>query len=319
MGRRLSGWLAFGALALSACARPDASGVYLVKSDREAAMIQLVQAPEGAVTGRVEIVSIGPGGVLNDQSVTLDGAAARRDLVFKPASAWLGGVSASGSFTNDTLTLRGGGSELKARKASLAAFEKAAAQLRVKAGEERGRVADAQTKQTTQAAEATAFKDAADKTAKLRQAAVELRAAAMKINDGVAAAPDYGQRSAENTAKVARMLQTAPTLPAQDRNQLSASANTVAVATYQIEVARYNYALGLDQIIQRGSPLATSVQRFCDTPEAAPFSGPCSEAKAAAIDFQSAVVHGYTVFKSYKQAVRQDEDRQNEMARKIGG
>ena len=319
MGRRLGAWLACGALALSACARPDASGIYLAKSDREAAMIQLVQTGDGAVTGRVEVVSIGPGGVLNDRSATVEGVAARRELVFRPAIAWLGGVSASGSFNRDSLTLSGGGSALKARKASLAAFEKAAAQLRVRAAEERGRVADAPGKQAAEAAEATAFKDAADKGAKLRQAALELRTDAMKINDGVAAAPDFGQRSAENTAKVAKMLQMAPTLPAQDRNQLSASANNVAVATYQIEVARYNYALGLDQIIQRGSPLATSVQRFCDTPEAAPFSEPCSEAKAAAIDFQSAVVHGYTVFKSYKQAVRQDEDRQNEMARKIGG
>ena len=58
MGRRLGAWLACGALALSACARPDASGIYLAKSDREAAMIQLVQTGDGAVTGRVEVVQM---------------------------------------------------------------------------------------------------------------------------------------------------------------------------------------------------------------------------------------------------------------------
>ena len=71
--------------------------------------------------------------------------------------------------------------------------------------------------------------------------------------------------------------------------------------------------------MQRGSPTATAVQRFCDTPETARFKAPCSEAEAAATDFERSVVHAAVVFKGYKQAVRQELSRQNEMVRKIGG
>ncbi len=314
MYKRIGGVLALGALTLASCGKPDASGVYVARSDRDVAMFQIVQTKDGMITGRIEDISIGSGGIINDQTVAVDGAASNHDLIFKPASAWFGGVSASGSFTGDTLTIAHGGTSVTAKKASLATFDQDATQIRTAAAQEQRQVALVQAKQASEAAQAAAVKTAGDHIANLQRAASELRATTKEINDGVAAAPDYGQQSAENTAKVEQMLERANTLSSLSRYQLSVKANDVAVATYQLEVARYKYAVGLDQIVQQ-----TAVQRFCDGPQGAQFASQCADAKAAASNFQGAVNHGAGVFKGYKQAVQQNEDRQNDMARKIGG
>jgi hypothetical protein len=319
MEKRVGGLLALITVALASCGRPDASGIYLAKSDHQAAMIQLVQGKDGIIGGRVEVASIGPGGVLNDQSNPLEGAASKHDLVLKPAGAWFGGLGVSGRFSGDTLTLSGNGSQVMAHKASLDQFQKALTHLKAQADIERRRAAEAQATPAAEAAEAGDLEGAGDKTARLRQAALDLRADAARLDAGVAAAPDYARQSAENTAKVARMLQTAPGLSRLDRGRLSGSANGVAIATNQIEIARYQYALRLNPIVQHSSPTATAVQRFCDTPAAAPVSARCAEANAAATEFQSAVVHASSVLKEQKQAVQRDETQQNEMARKIGG
>jgi hypothetical protein len=316
---RIHPWAIAGALVLASCGRPDASGVYLSKSDRQAALIQLVQNKDGVITGRVEVIAIGPGGTVNIESANLDGAASNHDVVFKPATAWLGGVSASGSFKGDRLIISRNGSEVTARKASLDQFQKAVAQLKAKAAEERHLVAEAQAKQAAQAAQASAFQDAADKATKLQQATVELQADAAKLNEAVSAAPDFGQRSADNTARIVKMAQLAPTLSNGDRSRLAVSADQIIVGTNQIDVARTQYAIGLNQIVARAAPIATAVERFCDTPQANEFGQLCAQAKAAATDFESAVVHGSSVFKGYKQTVQTQLSRQSQIARKIGG
>ncbi len=302
-----------GAMLAASCGRPDASGVYLSKSDSEAVLIRLTQAKDGAVTGRIEVIAIGPDGVVNDDSATLDGVASKHDLAFKPAKVWLGGVGGSGSFTRDGLTIRHNGLDVTARKASLDDFQKAVAQLKAKVAKERRQVADAQATQAEQGDGAAAFGEAADKGAKLQQATAELRADAAKLNDAVSAAPDFGRQSADNTARIAGMASGG------DRARLAASANQVIIETNQIDVARTRYAIGLDQIVARAAPIATAVQRFCDTPQAQPFGRPCAEGKAAATDFESALVRASTVFRGYKQTVQTELSRQNQIARKIGG
>jgi hypothetical protein len=317
--QRVRSFAIVAALLLAACGRPDASGLYLSKSDRQAALIQLAQARDGAVTGRVEVIAIGPGGVVDIQSAPLDGAVSNHAVTFRPASAWLGGAGASGSFTGDSLTISRNGSEVKARKASRDEFQKAVAQLKAKAAEERHHVAEALSNQAARTAQASSLEDASDKAAKLQAAAAGLRADAARLNEAVTAAPDFGRQSAENTTRLAQMAQSAPALSKTERSRLSAAANQVIVETNQIDVARTRYATGLNQIVAGAAPVATSVERFCDTPQAATFGQPCAQAKAAATAFESALVHAATVFKGYKQTVQTELARQGQIARKIGG
>ncbi|MGZ3347197.1 MAG: hypothetical protein ACXU82_21380 [Caulobacteraceae bacterium] len=304
---------------MASCGRPDASGVYVSTSARQATLIRLDQTKDGAVAGRVEVISLGPGGVLNDESATFDGAASNHDLAFKPTSTWFGGRGASGRFSGDTLTINRGGAEVTARKASLGDFQKAVSQLKARAAEERRQMVEAQARQAAQTAQATAIGDAGDKAGRLERATADLRADAARLDEGVSAAPDFGRRSVENTARIAQMARSAPSLARADRDRLIASANQVIVDTNQVDVARSRYAIGLDPIVQRASPLATEVQRFCDTPEAAPFGTPCARAKAAATGFESALVHASTVLKGYKQTIQTELARQNEMVRRMGG
>jgi hypothetical protein len=300
------------ALALAACGRPDASGIYLAKSDRQVTLVQLAQTKAGAVAGRLETVSIGPGGRIDDQSMTLAGSASRRDLTLRPAG---GGLDVTGSFSREGLELNSKTPAVKARRANLQDFQSAVARLEHVAAAERRRATDAEAKQADAAAQAAPIQNAADKAARIDGATAELRIDAAKLNAGVAGAPDFAQQAAQNTARITRMAQMA----SRDRNQALASANQIIVLTNQIEVARSQYATGLNRIVQRGAPLATEVQRFCESPEAAKFTRPCAEATAAATDFQSALVHAVVVFNGAKRAIQLDLARQNEMARKMGG
>jgi hypothetical protein len=311
--RGARGLAVLGALLVASCGRPDASGVYLSKSDREAVLIRLAQAKDGAVTGRIEVIALGPDGAVSDDSATLNGAASKHELVFKPAGVWLGGAGASGSFTRDGLTIRRNGIDVTARKASLDDFQKAVSQLKARAAKARRQAADVQATEAGQGAGGAAFEDAADKGAKLREAAAGLQADAAKLNAAVSAAPDFSRQAADNTARIAGMASGG------DRGRLAASASQVIVETNQIDVARTRYAIVLDQIVARAAPIATAVQRFCDTPPAAPFGQPCTEAKAAATDFESALVRAATVFKGHKLTVQTELARQNQIARKIGG
>jgi hypothetical protein len=298
-----------GLVLLASCGRPDSSGVYVSRSDRQAALIELTQDKDGDVTGRVEVMSIGTGGTVGDQSKAFDGVASSHELTLKPAGPGLG---ASGSFSRDTLTISLNGAPLKARKASVGDFQKAVAQLRAKAAGERRLYAESQAAGPVEAAD---IKDAAT----LGQAVAQLEADTVKLDQGVSSAPNFGQRAAGNTARIAQMARTAPTLSGPERRRLVASANQVIVETNQIDISRTQYAIGLDPIVQRASPVATQVQRFCDTPQAAQLASQCSRAKAAAVGFQSALVHGSVVLKGYKQAIQTELARQNEMVERIGG
>jgi hypothetical protein len=319
MTRRLSALGVAAAFALASCGRPDASGVYVVKSDREATLLQLIQGKDGAISGRIESMSIGQGGGVNDQSAPLDGNASGHDLVLKPTSLWFGGVSASGSFTRTLLTLSRNGAEVKARKASLDEFQKAVAQLKARATKERHQIAETQADQAAAAASAVSFTDGAGSPAKLQEAAADLGASAIKLNDAVTAAPDFTRQSVANTAQIAGMAQSASTLSRTEKGRLAASANQLLARTNQIDVARTQYAIGLNRIVQRAAPIATAVERFCETPQANPFGRPCTQAKTAATDFESALVRASTVFKGHKQAVQTELSKQSDIIRKMGG
>jgi hypothetical protein len=301
-----------GLVLLASCGRPDSSGVYVSRSDQQAALIQLTQSKDGVVAGRIEITSIGADGTVNDEAKTFDGVASSHDLTFKPAGAGLG---VSGTFSGDTLTISRNGMPLKARKASLGDFQKAVAQLRAKAAGQRRLFAQSQASPAVGAVEAGDIKDAAT----LSRAVTQLETDTARLDQGVSSAPDFGKQSAANTARIAQMAGSAPSLSGSERRRLAASANEVIVETNQIDIARSQYAIGLDPIVQRASPVATAVQRFCDTAQAAQLGQDCSRAKAAATSFQSALVHGSVVLKGYKQTIQMELARQNEMVQRMGG
>jgi len=318
------------ALLLVSCGRPDASGIYLHTSDREVALVQLVEAKDGKVSGRLEDVTIATNGTVNDQATAMDGEASGHDLMLKPASAWYGGVNASGSFSGNELTLMGTGFTLTAQKSSLGSYQAAVANLQSVAARQRQQIASAQAAQEAQTraaqqvqaeqtAQAQAFQDAASKTAAIENATVQLRNDTMRLSAGIANCPDFGQRSAANTSRIAKMMEVAPTVSDVQRNQLIVAANQVEVGTNQIEVARSQYAIALNQIVQQAGPLAEQLLGFCGSTQGAQFAQPCGPAKAAAVDYQASLARGKSAFLGYKQAVQDELARQSAMIQRMGG
>jgi hypothetical protein len=321
------------ALLLVSCGRPDASGIYLHAADRRVTLVQLVQAKDGKVSGRLEDVTIGADGSVNDQAVAMDGEASGHDLMLKPGTAWYGGVNASGSFSGNQLALAGAGFALTARKSSLANYQTAVAKLRSLAARRSRQVAVAQSAQQAQAgaarlaqaeqaAQAQTIQDASNKTEAIESATVQLGVDTARLNAGVAQSPNFGQQSAANTARIAGMMQAAPTVSATQRSQLILAANQVEVGTNQIAAARSQYAIALDQIFQHARPIAEQIQAFCGSAQGAQgaqFAQVCGPAKAAAADYQASLTRGRTIFLGYQQAIQDDLARQSAMIQRMGG
>ncbi|KAG5719577.1 hypothetical protein E4T56_gene4273, partial [Termitomyces sp. T112] len=57
----------------------------------------LIHSPDGKLTGRIQSDFIDTDGKVAEKSAAADGAISGNDLVLKPASAWYGGVQASGT------------------------------------------------------------------------------------------------------------------------------------------------------------------------------------------------------------------------------
>lgn len=316
---RIAAIVICAAFSLASCERPDASGIYVYSSDREVALVQLVQTKGGNVTGRLEDMNVMANGTINDQSTPIDGAASKHDLMFKPASVWLGGLTATGAFSGSSLTLTGANFTLTAQRSNLEKYRFAVAHLQSVAAGVRATIAAAQATQASEAAQAQAIRDAADKTAKIEAATAQLRNDTARMNAAIANCPDFARRSAMNSTRVEKMLRLAPTLSEIERNQLVVSANQVEVGTNQIEVARAQYAIGLNQIIQDATPIADAIDRFCGSPQGAQFPQPCETAKAAAADFRVSFARDRTSFVGYKQAVQDELNRQSAMIQRMGG
>jgi hypothetical protein len=97
------------------------------------------------------------------------------------------------------------------------------------------------------------------------------------------------------------------------------AANQVEVGTSQIEVARSQYAIGLNQIVQDAAPIADLLERFCGSPQGAQFVEPCVGATAAAADYRASFARDRTSFIGYKQAVQDELNRQTAMIQRMGG
>lgn len=305
------------ALLLASCGRPDASGIYLAASDRRVTLIQIVENKDGGLTGRLEQVSINADGTVKDETIPLDGAASGDDLIFKPTSVWFGGLQASGTFSGGNLTLTGAGFTIEAELSSLENYQAAVAHIQSVAAGDRQRIADAQAARARQAAETQAIADTANKTATIEKGTAQLSDDTARMNAAIANCPDFRQRAAANTARIAKMLEVAPTISGVKRYQLIVEANQIQVGTNQIEVSRSQYAIALNQIVQDADPIAKQLQRFCNSPEGAQFAEPCGPAKAAAADFTASLARGRSAFLGYKQVVQDELDRQSTLIRSM--
>ena len=127
----------------ASCGRPNLSGIYIATKEREVTLVQLVDAGDGHLNGRIESVMLAPGGQVTDQAVALEGTSAKNEitLLLKPVSFLQAGITATGTVAGDQLTLTGRGFSLNAAKSDLKRYQSAVAKLQADAGAERARFA----------------------------------------------------------------------------------------------------------------------------------------------------------------------------------
>lgn len=306
-------------LLLAGCGKPDASGIYVLKSDNDAMLIQLVETPDGKVSGRMQSATIGSDGVVTNSSGNADGSVSGNELILRPTSFWLGGLQASGTFTGSTLTLTGQGGTVTAERSTLEDFDKALARLQSVAADRRAAVAGERFKLNQQNAKEQADRETLDRASRVSAAATRIDELTASMNETLAHSPDFGKLASDNTARIARMIQTAPSLSDVQRGQLSVAANQVEVGTNQIEVARSQYAIRLNNIVDDARVAANQIAGSCPTQMPATLSEPCAKAKSAATRFASAFQKGTASFKPEKQRVQIEIDRQNRMVAQIDG
>lgn len=297
---------------LVACGKPDASGIYVAAADHEATMVQLVQGQDGKLTGRLQVTSFAPDGAITTKDAVVDGSVSGHDLILRPASVWLGGLQASGSFSGSKLILTGNGFTLEANRSSLEAYQAAVTKLQSVAGEKRQQVAG-------ERAESRAATMLADNIARVTSAADQLRAAAGQLNDAVSRSPNFGQLAMANTSRIGQMVKRASGLSDLDRNQLAVAANQIEVDTNQIEVARSQYAIRLNSIVDNAKGAVATVAELCGKSPPAQLSDSCAGATAAANTFKDAFARGTRSFSPYKQRVQIEMDRQNALSQRISG
>lgn len=294
------------AVLLAGCGKPDASGIYVATTGNEVAMIQLVQAQDGKVTGRIEAISLGADGSLNSKNAEVDGSISGHDLMLRPASIWFGGVQASGTFSGSKLTLTGNGDTLEAARSSLEKYQQAVAQLKEAAETKRAALASQQAQERLTSIRSQVIDIAA-----------RLRFSTKRLNEALSRSPNFAELASANTARIARMVQKAPTLADLPRNQLAVAANQVEVETNQIEVARSQYAIQLNDIVEDSTRRIASLDKLCGANPPAQLTLVCSDASTAANEFKAAVQEGQSTFTPYKQKVQRELERQHALAERI--
>lgn len=97
-------------LLLSGCWRHEVSGKYIAKFTNGVYWLQLVQTPDGHLTGQIEILVLGADGKVEYNNLSITGAADGNNvsMSLKPISFLPFTVTASGALDGDKLTLTGG-------------------------------------------------------------------------------------------------------------------------------------------------------------------------------------------------------------------
>jgi len=305
------------AIVLASCGNPEVSGIYLHASDRKVILVQLVEAKDGTVTGRLEEVTISDRGVVSDKTIPLDGVASDENIVFKPVSAWFGGLQASGTVNSNVLSIVGSGTQLSIRRSNLEEYKAAIARLHGVAETDRKRIVENDLAIARRASLASAIQAVENRKAALEDAALRLREESARLQQVLSKSPDFTQAAANNTGRIARMLQAAGRLSEGQRSQLAVEASQIEVGTNQIEVARSQFAYGLNDIVGRAGQAAQQVMLFCKSPPGAQSTAPCANAKAAEEDFRATIANGEKTFGRHKLGVQGEIEKQQELIRRI--
>ena len=315
---KLSSYVALcSALALVACGKTDVSGIYLFASEREVTMVQLIQSPDGKLTGRIQSDFIDTDGKVAEKSAAADGAISGNDLVLKPASAWYGGVQASGTIKGSNLTLSGEGFTLNATRSSLDDFQKKVAALQSTAAEQRQKLAKSRAAAAQAQAEADMQRNLAAQASQVTDRVAAMRNATLRLANAIDRSPNFGQAAAANTAKIARMASAAPSMSELARGQLGVAASQIEVGTNQIEVQRTQYANGLNQLVSDITDNAAQIARICGKAPALPLVASCDSAKVAANEFKAIYERGKLRFTPYKAQVEAEIAKQDSLIRRI--
>jgi hypothetical protein len=123
------------ACALAGC-RSDVSGVYVGISPTDAEMVQLVQASDGKISGRIEQALIKDDGSVSDESMAVEGVVDGSQIVLTPkASLSDGSGSQTGLIRGDTLELSWSGGHRSLKRSDAATFATEAGKVRTRATE----------------------------------------------------------------------------------------------------------------------------------------------------------------------------------------
>ena len=310
-------WALGLSLLLAACGKPDASGIYVAKTDSRVTLVQLVQAQDGKLTGRLEESTIGVDGTVTTKEAMVDGSVSGNELMLRPASAWFGGIQASGTISGSKLTLTNKSDTLTADRSSLEEYQEAVAKLKGNAAEQQQKVAETNAALQQEEARIQGERETAATVASIREAASLVANAATRLNNGISKSPDFAKLASANTARVSRMLAAAPNMSEVQRGQLGVQANQVIVGTNQIDVAREQYALRLNDVVNEAKDAAGPIAKHCGQKPAPQFAAACQEAFAAMNDFKAAVGRGQSSFSPYKQRVADEIQQQEQLAAKI--
>ncbi|ALR21899.1 hypothetical protein [Sphingobium baderi] len=249
----------------------------------------------------------------------VDGSVSGNELMLRPASAWFGGIQASGTVSGSKLTLTNKNVTLTADRSSLEKYQEAVAKLKGDAGEQQKRIAVTNANAAQQEAQARAEKQMADMATEVNNLAERLRLAATKLGEAVSRSPNFGKQAMANTARISQLVQRANGQSDLARNQLAVAANQIEVDTNQIEVARSQYAIGLNGIVEAAKDAATSVGKLCGSNPPAQLGAVCGDAMAAVNTFKDAFIRSTKTFTPYKQQVQAEMDRQNKLSQRIEG
>ena len=317
---RVIGVALFGMTFLIAgCGSQDASGIYVMKSDNEVTLIQLVEDKDHKLTGRIEVNTIGPDANVMGKSGSLDGSVSGNDLILRPASIWLGGIEASGTYSSSNLKLAGKGFNVTAERSSLDAYQEAVTKLKSDASERREKLAETNATLRQEEVRIQGEQETAASVVSIRDAASRIAEATARLNDGISRSPDFAKLAAANTARVQRMSQAAPSMDEGQRSRLGVQANQVILGTNQIDVARDQYSNRLNDVVSGAQSAAVPIAKLCGDKPAPQFAAVCRDAFAAMNVFKNAMKQGQASFSPYKQKIAAELQEQEQLAAKIDG
>lgn len=309
--------LLLATLAMAGCGTKDASGIYMLKSDNEVTLIQLVEDKDHKLTGLIEVNTIAPDSTVAEKTASLDGSVSGNDLILRPASVWLGGLEASGTYTSNTLHLTGKGFDLTAARSSLDEYQRAVSKLKSVAADRYEKQAKINAELHEEEARTQVERDVSAKFSEIREATLRVSNAASTLNEGISKSPDFAKLAGVNTARVGSMLAAASKMSELQRSQLGVEANQVIVGTNQIEVARNQYAIGLNTAVDDAKQAAITIARLCDAKPSPRFAAVCSEASSAIKALRVIVARGQASFSPQKQRIAAEMQRQEELAARI--